>query len=128
VTQALNAVGKKLAGRIVGTQFIVVLIAALVTILISNTQSALGILSGGLTAVIPNALFALIAFKHAGARANQKVVQSFFLGEGVKLLLTALLLVLALLITNLYPVWLLVGFIIAVTMQWIAPVLFLKST
>nr|WP_282444924.1 ATP synthase subunit I [Idiomarina sp. ATCH4] len=117
-----------MAGKIVSTQFIVVLIAALVTIMISNTQSALGILCGGLTAVIPNVLFALIAFRYAGARANQKVVQSFFLGEGVKLLLTALLLIVALLMTNLYPVWLLVGFVIAVTMQWIAPVLFLKST
>lgn len=128
VTQALNAVGKKLAGKIVGTQCVVLLIGTVITAIASNTESALGLICGGFTAIIPNGLFALIAFKHAGAQASKKVVQSFFVGEGAKLLLTAVLLTVALLVTNLYPVWLLVGFVIAVTMQWIAPVLFLKST
>lgn len=128
MTQALNAVGKQLAGKIVAAQFLVLLVASIVTITIFSLQSGLGILVGGLSAVIPNALFAVIAFRHAGARANKKVVQSFFMGEGVKLLLTAILLTLALLITNFNPVWLLVGFVLTVIMQWIAPILFLKST
>ncbi len=128
MTQALNAVGKQLAGKIVATQFVVLLVASLVMITIFSLQSGLGVLSGGLSAVIPNALFAVIAFRHAGARANKKVVQSFFVGEGVKLILTAVLLVLALLVTNFNPVWLLVGFVLTVIMQWIAPILYLKST
>ena len=66
--------------------------------------------------------------RYAGARANQQVVKSFFVGEGVKLVLTAVLLSLVLLLTNSNALWLLTGFILAVVAQWIAPILFLKST
>ncbi|MAB40767.1 MAG: F0F1 ATP synthase subunit I, partial [Pseudomonadales bacterium] len=62
------------------------------------------------------------------ARANQKVVKSFFVGEGVKLMLTAVLISLLFLLTDFNPLWLMSGFVIAVISQWVAPILFLKST
>ncbi len=58
-----------------------------------DTATALNVLAGGLAVVMPNALFALLAFRHAGARQAQRIVRSFYLGEALKLLLTAGLLV-----------------------------------
>jgi ATP synthase protein I len=128
VTQPLALAGKKLARKTVLSQLVVSLCTALLAFLVSQTDAALAALLGSFSALIPNALFGWIAFRYAGARANQQVVKSFFVGEGVKLVLTAVLLSLVLLLTNSNALWLLTGFILAVVAQWIAPILFLKST
>ncbi len=58
------------------------------------------------------------------ARVQPTSGQKFFVGEGVKLVLTAVLLSLVLLLTNSNALWLLTGFILAVVAQWIAPICF----
>lgn len=50
-------------------------------------------MAGGLAVIVPNAVFAALAFRHAGARQAQQIVRSFYLGEALKLILTAGLLV-----------------------------------
>tara|TARA_B100000700_G_scaffold243539_1_gene271476 strand:- start:3 stop:389 length:387 start_codon:yes stop_codon:yes gene_type:complete len=128
VTQPLALAGKKLARKTVLSQLVVSLGTAIVAFLVGQTDAATAAFMGSLSAIIPNALFGWIAFRYAGARANQQVVKSFFVGEGVKLILTAVMLSLVLLLTDSNALWLLVGFILAVVAQWIAPILFLKST
>jgi ATP synthase protein I len=51
---------------------------------------ALSALAGGCIGIIPNFVFALYAFKFAGASASKQVMDSFFKGAKVKMLLTAL--------------------------------------
>ena len=128
MVQSLGRVGKQLALKTVIYQLVVVALLTVVIALSTQWNNAWPLIMGGLAAVIPNALFGLIAFMHAGARANQKVVKSFFVGEGVKLLLTAVLISLLFLLTDFNSLWLMCGFITAVVAQWIAPILFLKST
>lgn len=128
MTKALTRAGKTLALKSVIGQLIAVALLALIAVLSFNGNVTIAIICGGLSAIIPNALFGAIAFMYAGARANQKVVKSFFLGEGVKILLTALLLSMLFLVTNLAPLWLMSGFITAVFAQWLVPILSLKST
>lgn len=48
-------------------------------------------LAGGAIAIIPNFVFALYAFRFAGASASKKVMDSFFKGAKIKMILTALL-------------------------------------
>lgn len=50
-------------------------------------------MAGGLAVIVPNAVFAALAFRHAGARQAQRIVRSFYLGEALKLFLTAGLLI-----------------------------------
>ncbi len=45
------------------------------------------VLLGSLVFILPTLLFALIAFKHHGARAAQRIVTSFYWGEALKIVL-----------------------------------------
>ena len=59
--------------------------------LIWDIDSAKSALLGGLIGILPNIVFALKAFRYAGAREAKKVVESFFSGIKIKMGLTALL-------------------------------------
>ena len=128
MVQSLGRVGRQLAFKTVLYQLVVVAQLTIMVALSTQWNNAWPVIAGGLAAIVPNALFGLIAFMHAGARANQKVVKSFFVGEGVKLMLTAVLISLLFLLTDFNPLWLMSGFVFAVISQWVAPILFLKST
>ncbi|WP_448212327.1 ATP synthase subunit I [Colwellia sp. MEBiC06753] len=52
---------------------------------------ALSALAGGCIGIIPNFVFALYAFKYAGASASKLVMDSFFKGAKLKMVLTAFL-------------------------------------
>ncbi|SET68384.1 ATP synthase subunit I [Thalassotalea agarivorans] len=75
-----------------------ILIALLVTVLCSvinfiywGTPSGQSALIGGFVAIIPSIIFAYKAFQFAGASASKKVIDAFFMGEKLKLVLTAVL-------------------------------------
>jgi len=69
----------------------------MITVLASGLALSLSLvhgysaLLGGLICTVPNTWFAYRSFKYRGARASQQIVKSFYRGEAVKLLLTALL-------------------------------------
>lgn len=50
-----------------------------------TSHEAFSALWGGLVAILPELVFAVILFRHRGARAARKIVNSFYLGEGVKI-------------------------------------------
>lgn len=86
------------------------------------------VIAGGLAVILPTAVFAWRAFAHAGARSAQAIVRSFFAGEALKLILTALILAAIIALSSLPLGAVYSGFIAALATQWLAPVLFLKST
>ena len=49
--------------------------------------SAYSLLLGGMICAVPNAYFSFKAFRYRGARAAQKIVRAFYLGEAIKILL-----------------------------------------
>lgn len=59
--------------------------------LIQGWTAAYSALLGGLTALIPNVYFTYKAFQYFGARSIAVIVQSFWVGEMGKLILTAVL-------------------------------------
>jgi ATP synthase protein I len=76
--------------RLVVTQLMLTVTVGIL-FLTKGTTSAYSALLGGLIFALPNAYFAQKAFAHSGARSAQLIVKSFYMGEAVKLILTAVL-------------------------------------
>jgi len=91
----LTKAGLKIAFKQIFITFMVVIFVTLGILGVWGQNSAKSALIGGLIGIIPNIIFALKAFRYAGARAAKKVVESFFSGIKIKMGLTAVLFSLA---------------------------------
>ncbi len=91
----LTNAGRKLALQQNAIAIFVVLFCSLVTYFSWGLLHAKSTLVAGVVAIIPNIVFALKAFKYAGAKSSKLVVESFFGGVKLKMVLTALLFALA---------------------------------
>lgn len=111
---------KKEAYRIIYWQLFLVMGLALVLLLLQGVQSGFSVLLGGLAYWLPTLLFVWRVFARATVRAAKQFLVLFVAGEGIKLLLSAVLFVLVVkyLPVNLLSV--LMGFIGAVVSFWIA--------
>ena len=88
--------------------------------LFAGTVEAYSALLGGLICVIPNAYMATRLLMKSGAGDSQVFLRAAFLGETVKLLLTgALFSVVFVYVKPLNVLILFVGFIAAISIQWI---------
>jgi ATP synthase protein I len=131
VKQTLTATGKQLAAKLiraqVGTIFLLACVFSLVQPIAGYTYFW-GVVGGGLAVIIPTALFAWRAFSQGGARAAKQIVSNFFAGEALKISFAVVLLIGLLVFTTLPLSAVLSGYIAALSVQWLAPILFLKST
>lgn len=84
--QALRAKGLK----IVLVQAVVAFALALVWGATSGLNGFFAALSGGAACAVPNAIFAWLLFRQTGAQAAKRVVKAFYVGEVVKMMLTAI--------------------------------------
>ena len=73
--------------KIIASQFVAVGVVTAIGYTILGWISAYSLLLGGLICAIPNGYFATKAFQYRGARAAQKIVQAFYVGEAIKILL-----------------------------------------
>ncbi|MCI2282321.1 ATP synthase subunit I [Colwellia sp. MSW7] len=122
----LTKAGRKIAfSQILFTTCIVIVIT-LIIYFILGASYAISALGGGLVAIVPNIVFALKAFQYAGAQSSKKVVESFFSGVKLKMVLTALLFALAFKFLVLLPIPFFVTFCLVMVMPLITP-LFLKK-
>lgn len=74
--------------KIIASQFATAVLIAVVGYAVQGWVVAYSLLSGGLICAIPNAYFSVKAFRYRGARAAKKIVRAFYVGEGIKILLT----------------------------------------
>ncbi|GAB3287195.1 ATP synthase subunit I [Pseudidiomarina andamanensis] len=129
--QTLTATGKQLAAKLiraqVGTIFLLACVFSLVQPIAGYTYFW-GVVGGGIAVIIPTALFAWRAFSQGGARAAKQIVSNFFAGEALKISFAVVLLIGLLVFTTLPFSAVLSGYIAALVVQWLAPILFLKST
>ncbi|WP_268408429.1 ATP synthase subunit I [Alteromonas sp. a30] len=79
--------GIKFAKKVLALQSLIVIFCTVVALFFGVT-SALSALLGGLAAVLPNIVFAVLAFRFVGASKNQLVYNSFKTGSKLKLILT----------------------------------------
>ena len=104
MTNKLTITGRKLAWQqnILAISF--VLLSSLLSYFIWGLDQAQSIMAAGVVTIIPNIVFALKAFKYAGAKSSKLVVESFFSGVKLKMVLTALLFVLSFKFLVLLPI------------------------
>ena len=120
----LTKVGRKFAfSQILFAIFIVVL-TTLITYFIWGVAHAKSTFVGGTVVIIPNMVFALKAFRYAGAQSSKKVVESFFSGVKLKMALKALLLALSFKFIVLLPVPFFIMFSCVMMLPMITPHLF----
>lgn len=66
-----------------------ILISIAAAISLSDRRTAVSVLFGGLTFLVPQTWFAVRVFRIAGARAAPGIVKAYFRGEAGKFLITA---------------------------------------
>ncbi|WP_417665970.1 ATP synthase subunit I [Pseudidiomarina sp.] len=131
MNKTLTANGKQLAAKLIRAQAGAIFLLACVFSLVQPIAGYTyfwGVVGGGMAVMIPTALFAWRAFAQGGARAAKQIVSNFFAGEALKISFAVALLIGLLVFTTLPHSAVVSGYITALFVQWLAPILFLKST
>ncbi len=100
------------------------LVLAVIAFIISGNKAAFSVILGGLLSIIPNMYFASVLFKHQGAQAAKQIVNGFYKGEAMKLLLTILLFALVFKYCSVIPLLFFTVYILVQAVLWLAPWLF----
>lgn len=109
------------ARRVLLAQFSVALLIAIIAAWAKGTSAAYSAVLGGLVCVVPNAYFARALFLHSGARAAKQIVNGFYRGEALKLMLSAALFTLVFKCFKVDPLVFFVAYMAAQMMVWFAP-------
>lgn len=112
------------AKRLVACQLILTALIALGCLLVSGQMPATSALLGGLVCTIPNAFFARKMFEYAGARAARQIVNNFYKGEGLKIILSILLFTVVLKFFNIIPLIFFIVYLVVQMTVWFAPLMF----
>ncbi|MDX1836248.1 ATP synthase subunit I [Legionella taurinensis] len=99
---------------------------ALVLFLFYGQHEAISALLGGLVAVLPSFFFARTLFKHQGARAAKKIINRFYAGEALKILISIGLFILVFTFYKVKPLAFFLTYIVVVLNFWFTP-LFLAN-
>ena len=82
--------------------------------------AAISALVGGLTSIIPNGALVLVSHRHGGAQSAKKIMSSFYLGEVLKMLLTATMFAVAFILLPVKILPLLVTYILCLSAFFMA--------
>lgn len=110
--------------KLVGTQAIFVLLMTIIIYIGWDYLTARSAFIGGMIAVIPSLIFALYAFRFAGANSAKMVTNSFYRGQSLKLLTTFVLFIVAFKWMNVIIEPLMLSFILTLLTHWLAPFYF----
>jgi ATP synthase protein I len=97
------------------------LIIATVCALIYDIQTALSALFGGLVFIIPNAYFAITVFKYQGARAAKQIMNGFYKGEAMKIILSVFLFTAVFTLYQVRPLAFFVSYGLLLLTHWLTP-------
>jgi len=120
MSQALIKRGFQQAKKLMLIQLILLLAIATIG-LIKDFKIATALLSGEMSVYIANLYFVYKVFSKSGAQANKQVVRAFYIGETLKIVISVSLLVIAFILQPGAEVFVLVGYIAALLMQWLTP-------
>ena len=102
-------------------QLSLVLLLAAFCVVKFNAKSAYSALLGGLVGIIPSALFAAKLFKYQGARAARQIVNSFYKGEALKIILSIFLFTLVFVFCKITPLAFFASYVLVLMTHWFAP-------
>ncbi|WP_371375464.1 ATP synthase subunit I [Thalassotalea aquiviva] len=118
----LTEKGKKYALLQIIIQLLITIISAGIFYVYMGEAVILSVLAGGLIAVVSNIVFALKAFQYAGARRAKQVVDSFYQGVKLKMLLTAVLFALSFKFLSITPLAFFATFSLTMVAPWLTAV------
>jgi len=119
VPESLAKPGRIVATKMLVTQSAAVIICTLLAWIFFSKSFALSALFGGLAALLPNIMFAVLAFRYAGASQIERVYQSMKTGSKIKLIFTVVIFLLIFRWSNVQAVPLLGTFVITTFSQWL---------
>lgn len=114
--------------RIILMQLVIAVLVSLLIWLLSGFKAGCSAAAGGMICIVTNALFAAKLFSYSGARDARAIVNAFYFGEALKLILTALLFAAVFYSGEVAALPLFLGFIATQFGNWLAPLMLEKST
>lgn len=121
VKDKLSVVGVK---RLLKMQLMTSGLISLVLLLFYGKDEGISAMLGGLVAIVPTIVFARKMFRFQGARAAKQIVKSFYIGEALKILLTAILFCLVFILYKVAPLAFFLTYIVVLMNYWFAPLIF----
>lgn len=115
------------ARRLILCQLGVTIVVALLATLLSSRIAGLSALLGGLVSALPNAYFARTMFQHQGANAAKQIVNGFYKGEALKMVLTIVLFTAVFKFFIIMPLVFFSVYILAQMVFWFAPLMFVSN-
>jgi ATP synthase protein I len=115
------AVGNRFStvGKVLYSQALMVVVITMIFLWVGGWKSALSPMLGGGIALVPNLFFAFKVYLARNLQA-QDMVNAFYVGETIKLLLTAALFTIVLQFPSIDFVRLLIGYIAVLSVFWFA--------
>ena len=107
------------AYQVVFWQLAGVAMLALAALLISGVKNGVSVFAGGMCYGLPNLIFVWRVFRFTGAHQMTQFVAAFFLGEMMKLILSAVLFVMIVKYLSVGLLSTLVGFVGAIISFWV---------
>ncbi|HUL13975.1 MAG TPA: ATP synthase subunit I [Methylococcaceae bacterium] len=106
--------------RVLQLQALTILAVSTLTLLLGGMEQARSALLGGLVGFLPNAYFAFKFGRSDPRRTAREVVRTFYLGESIKLIITALLFVFVFQLPGILFMPLFIGFVSVIMVFWFA--------
>jgi ATP synthase protein I len=110
--------GRQLARKVLFYQSLIAIFLAFIFSVFIGKYTGISVLYGGFTCVVPGTVFALLAFRYAGASQNQLVVRSFNKGSKLKFLITIVMFAVIFRWPNLQPLPLFISYFVTLMVQW----------
>ena len=108
-------------------QLSVTLVFAALCALVYGTNAASSALLGGMVCIVPNAYFASKLFKYQGARSARQIVNSFYKGEALKIVISIFLFTAVFLLFKITPLAFFASYIMVLMTHWFAPLIIVNK-
>lgn len=105
----------------------VTLIFVVLCAVIFGANAAGSALLGGMVCIIPNAYFARKLFKYQGARSAKQIVNGFYKGEAIKMILSIALFTAVFVYVKITPLAFFASYIMVLMTHWFAPLIIVNK-
>ncbi len=122
-----NRQGMQGARRLLLLQLGVTVLIALIALLVGDSLAAYSAVVGGMVCVLPNAYFAYKLFKYGGSHAARQIVNGFYKGEAMKLMISVALFALVFKFLKINPLVFFSAYIAAQMVFWFAPLIIVNK-
>lgn len=104
-----------------------VFVFATICAIVYGANAAISALLGGVVCIVPNAYFAKRLFKYQGARSAKKIVNGFYKGEAIKIILSIALFTTVFIWVKVTPLVFFAAYIMILMSHWFAPLIIINK-